>query len=65
MAVRHDCRHYVMQTVKAGDKLERCKLNANESLPFACPEGCLFYEPRRVSQAGWQVASPREERPER
>mgnify|MGYP003349453889 CR=1 FL=1 len=27
----------------------------NEPLPFACPEGCLFYEPRGINQAGWQV----------
>jgi hypothetical protein len=65
MAVREDCRHYVMQTVRGGDKLERCKLGANQTLPFACPEGCVFYEPRRVSQAGWQVANPPDDRPGR
>lgn len=61
MAVHADCRHYVMQTTGRGDKVERCKVDANEHLPFACPAGCLFYEPRRVSSAGWQVApEPRE-----
>jgi hypothetical protein len=45
-----------MQTTAAGEKLQRCKLGANEQLPFACPEGCVFYEPRRVSSAGWQVS---------
>ncbi|HVB06972.1 MAG TPA: hypothetical protein VNF07_12070 [Acidimicrobiales bacterium] len=60
MAVHDDCRHYVMQTVRSGDRLERCALGANESVPFACPEGCLFYEPRSTSSAGWQVGgSPR------
>jgi hypothetical protein len=54
VAVNEDCRHYVMQSTRGGDKLERCKLGANESLPFACPDGCVFFEARRVSQAGWQ-----------
>lgn len=58
MAVNDNCRHYVMQTVRAGDKIERCRVEANLALPFACPEGCLFFEPRRVSQAGWQVGGP-------
>ncbi len=49
------CRHYVMQSARNGEKLERCKLGANEALPFACPEGCVFFEPRRVSSAGWQI----------
>ena len=53
MAVNEDCRHYVMQTNRAGEKLEKCRLGANTDLPFACPEGCLFYEPRNVSSAGW------------
>ncbi len=56
MPVNADCRHYVMQTTARGEKLERCKIGANQTLPFACPDGCLFYEPRRVSSAGWQVA---------
>lgn len=55
MAVRADCRHYVMQTTRSGDRVERCTLEANEDLPFGCPEGCLFYEARRISSAGWQV----------
>lgn len=59
MAVRADCRHYIMQTTSAGEKLERCRVDANEPLPFACPEGCVFYEPRRVSNAGWQISPER------
>jgi hypothetical protein len=58
MSVKADCRHYVMQTTGRGEKLERCRVDANEQLPFACPEGCVFYEPRRVSDAGWQVGRP-------
>ncbi len=45
-----------MQTVASGDRLERCRLGANEHLPFACPDGCPFYEPKKISQAGWHVA---------
>jgi hypothetical protein len=65
--VNDDCRHYVMQTTPGGDRIERCKVDANEPLPFACPEGCLFYEPRTVSSAGWQVPvdDPRRDRPDR
>jgi hypothetical protein len=55
VSVNEDCRHYVMQTTRSGDKLERCKIDANDPLPFACPQGCVFYEPRRVSSAGWQI----------
>ncbi len=55
MTVNEDCRYYVMQTTSQGEKLERCKVGANEPLPFACPDGCVFYEPRKVSSAGWQV----------
>ncbi len=61
MPVNEDCRHYVMQTTSRGEKLERCKVGANEPLPFGCPDGCVFYEPRNVSSAGWQV--PREGEP--
>jgi hypothetical protein len=59
--VNEDCRHYVMQTTARGDRIERCKLGANQPLPFTCPDGCVFYEPRRVSSAGWQV--PKDGRP--
>lgn len=56
MPVNADCRHYVMQTTAGGDRVERCKMDANEPLPFTCPDRCLFYERRNVSSAGWQVA---------
>ncbi len=59
--INEDCRHYVMQSTASGEKLQRCKVGANEHLPFACPDGCVFYEPRRVSQAGWQI--PRNDPP--
>jgi hypothetical protein len=53
--VNEDCRHYIMQTTSHEEKLERCRMNANEQIPFGCPEGCLFYEPRKVSGAGWTI----------
>jgi hypothetical protein len=62
MAVREDCRHYVRRTTAGGDRMEQCKLNVNQSDPFACPEGCLFFEPRTVSDQGWQIRDPK--RPE-
>ena len=55
VAVKDDCRHYAMRSTNAGDKIQRCRLDANETDPFACPEGCLFYERRGISAAGWQV----------
>ena len=44
-----------MQTTAHEEKLERCRIGANDQLPFACPDGCLFYEPRNVSGAGWTI----------
>jgi len=54
MSVRADCRHYVMQSVRSGDRVEQCRLGASEAVPFACPEDCLFFEPRSTSSAGWR-----------
>jgi hypothetical protein len=64
VSVNADCRHYIMQTTRQQEKVERCRMNANEPFPFACPDGCLFYEPRKVSQAGWTVR-PQDEPPSR
>lgn len=55
MTVKADCRHYIMQSTGGGEKKERCAVGASTVLPFACPEGCIFYEPRKVSPAGWHV----------
>lgn len=56
MAVREDCKHYILQTVGAGDRVERCKLNANQQLPFACPDDCIFFEARTgISKIGWKA----------
>jgi len=56
MAVRDDCRHYLRRSTPSGDAMQRCRLTANEEHPFACPDGCLFYEERAVSGAGWAQA---------
>jgi hypothetical protein len=53
MAVREDCRHYSTRTTSDG-VVQRCRVDANEPTPFACPEHCLFFEARSLSEGGWQ-----------
>jgi hypothetical protein len=48
MAVRTDCRHYSTRTVTTDEVIQRCRIDAAEMTPFACPEGCLFYEDRPI-----------------
>ena len=54
MAVRRDCRHYSTRTVASGEVVQRCRVEMNETAPFACPEHCLFFESRSITDAGWQ-----------
>lgn len=54
MAVRQDCRHYSTRTTVGGDQVQRCRVDANETAPFACPEHCLFFEPRSIANPGWK-----------
>lgn len=54
VAIRVDCRHYSVRTVGPDDRVERCRVDAAEAVPFACPDHCLFFEPRPISDAGWQ-----------
>jgi hypothetical protein len=54
--VREDCRHYLARSTPSGEVVQRCRLAANREDPFACPEGCLFYEGRALSEAGWAQA---------
>lgn len=56
MAVRIDCRHYFRRSTPTGEATERCRLGVNEEPSFACPDGCLFFEERKVSGAGWAQA---------
>jgi hypothetical protein len=60
MAVNEECRHYVRRSASALEKIEQCRLTANEVDPFACPEGCIFFEKRAISDAGWRVERPRD-----
>lgn len=53
VSVREDCRHYIQRTTHGGEVLQRCRLGAAEERPFACPDGCLFFENRVLSTAGW------------
>ena len=53
VGVRQDCRHYSTRST-GGDTVQRCRLSANEDTPFACPEACLFFEARPISEFGWQ-----------
>lgn len=54
MDVRDDCRHYSSRSLPTGEVVQRCRLEVAEEMPFRCPEGCLFFEPRRMG-SGWQV----------
>jgi hypothetical protein len=56
MAVREDCKHYLHRSTPTGEALQRCRLSVNEEHPFACPEGCLFFEGRTLLGAGWTPA---------
>lgn len=53
MGVRDDCRHYSTRTTSAHEVVQRCRLGANEDMPFACPDGCLFFEARELSDRAW------------
>jgi hypothetical protein len=57
MSVREDCRHYLGRTTASGEVVQRCRVGVNEESPFACPEECLFFEGRSVSDAGWTQGS--------
>ncbi|MDG2300864.1 MAG: hypothetical protein P8L22_03740 [Acidimicrobiales bacterium] len=53
MGVRDDCRHYSSRTVQSGEVVQRCRIGSNEEMPFGCPDNCLFFEGRNISDAGW------------
>ncbi len=53
VGVRQDCRHYSTRTTNDG-LVQRCRVGASGDTPFSCPEGCLFFEPRSITDAGWQ-----------
>jgi hypothetical protein len=53
--VRTDCRHYAERSTAGGERIQRCRLDVADLDPFGCPEGCLFFEERTISDAGWTV----------
>ena len=55
MGVRTDCRHYVERTTSLQEKVQRCRLDVALLDPFGCPEGCLFFEGRKIADVGWTV----------
>jgi predicted ABC-class ATPase len=56
VSVRDNCKHYILQSVSVGDKLERCRLAMNKEIPFSCPEDCIFFEQKTgISKVGWHV----------
>jgi hypothetical protein len=62
MAVQETCKHYVLQTIPSGERIQRCRLKANLELPFACPTDCLFYEARtRVTKIGWEIPKSKDD----
>lgn len=54
MAVRDDCRHYSTRTTGTREVVQRCRVGMAEAMPFACPEHCLFFESRSITDAGWR-----------
>jgi hypothetical protein len=38
--------------------MRRCRVAASVGPPFACPEGCLFFEERPLSTVGWAREAP-------
>jgi hypothetical protein len=56
--VRVDCRHYSTRTVPGGEVVQRCRVDANEKAPFACPDHCIFFESRSIQDAGWSRVDP-------
>ena len=55
MSVRQDCRHYSTRSMASGETVQRCRLSANTDAPFACPDDCVFFEPRSLTATGWEV----------
>lgn len=54
MDVREDCRHYSTRTTAGGEVVQRCRVGANADAPFSCPDHCLFFESRSITDAGWR-----------
>lgn len=51
--MRTDCRHYSTRSLDGGEQVQRCRVEAAELTPFACPEHCIFFEPRPLDLGPW------------
>ncbi len=60
MPVYDDCRHYACRSTASGDSIERCRLGVVDpgTIPYQCVPDCLFHEPRKIADAGWQLDRP-------
>lgn len=63
MAVRRDCRHYSTRTIPTGEVVQRCRMGMAEATPFGCPDDCIFFEARSITDAGWQSFDRPDEEP--
>jgi hypothetical protein len=41
--------------MSSGETVQRCRLSANTDAPFACPDDCVFFEPRSLTATGWEA----------
>ena len=53
--ILEECKYLIVRTMVNGERTLKCKLGVNQEMPFACPEGCVFFEKKNISNAGWQV----------
>jgi len=53
MGVRKECRHYSSRSLATEEKVQKCRIGSNEEMPFGCPDWCLFFEERNISDTGW------------
>ena len=57
--INEECKYLISRTMANNERILKCKLDANQDVPFACPEGCVFFERKTTSSAGWQVGFKR------
>lgn len=63
MAVNEDCLHYLPDGPPGSPgKAPACRVDANETDPFACPPGCLFYD-YGTNPAPWKTEVLTRDRP--
>jgi hypothetical protein len=49
MTARTDCRHLSTRTPRPDEVVHRCRLGAAQTVPFHCPEDCVFFEERPLN----------------